>query len=477
MNKVKNKAMNRTKNTVQKAGYDIYRLGADPRCHVSTNSFETRLNNNVMVIGGSGAGKTTGVTLPMLLHCEHSNPIAVFTKRPMMMKVARYLKKKRNMDVQILDISCPRNSTTGYDPLRQCRTRAEVKDLCRSVIYENPAEGSKSKDPYWDDSACGLLECFVEYALRDWNHNGTMPEVLELLDKFRHVPFDSQNGEAYDKTLQGTITRRLPEITHNTAVLGAWNTFVNLARNTASCIVSSLRTPVDMVFTSEIREFMKKEEQFDIESLLQKNTALFICMSPVSTAHQRFATLIYSQLFKNLYELAEKQPEGRLPYHVQLICDDFGTSPIQNFEAMISIMREKNISTTILLQSLSQLCSTYGNAAATTICNNCDRTVYLGSNDLHSAQEIAQRADLPAPDVLDMPIGSELYFQRGQKPILGKSYDVFADEAYAEMMRIAAKAEREEAKERQMTVEAAIKLQEEMLGKLDDICDLKFEDE
>lgn len=98
MNKTKKSTANKAANAVQNGYYDIYRLGEDPRCHVSTNSFETRLNNNVMVIGGSGAGKTTSVSLPMLLHSEYSNLVAIFTKRPLMMKVARYLKKKRNAD-------------------------------------------------------------------------------------------------------------------------------------------------------------------------------------------------------------------------------------------------------------------------------------------------------------------------------------------------------------------------------------------
>ena len=205
-----------------------------------------------------------------------------------------------------------------------------------------------------------------------------------------------------------------------------------------------MRTPVDSVFTTDIRSFLKNGKQFEAEWLLQKNTALFICMSPVSTAHRRFATLLYSQLFKNLYELAERQDDGRLPHPVNIICDDFSTSPIQGFPDMISIMREKNISTTILLQSLSQLEHTYGSASAITVCNNCDRLVYLGSNDLSSADEISRRADAPLLDVLNMPLGQEYFFERGRYPILTKSYDIFADATYKEMLKVSDAVAKEE---------------------------------
>ena len=452
------KTLNRTitRNKPRSSRYDVYRLGADPQCHVSTNSFETRLNNNIMVIGGSGSGKTTGISLPMLLHSKYTNPVAIFTKRTLMMQVARYLKKARHMNVTILDISQPENSDAGYDPLKQCRNMADLRDLCRAIVYKDPSIGSTAKDPYWDESACGVLECMVEYVLRDTQGKGGMADVLELLDEFRFVPVDNQDGEMYySDTVQGKISRWLPKLTHNTSVLGTWNTFTNLANTTARCIVSSLRTPVDSVFTTDIRSFLKNGKQFEAEWLLQKNTALFICMSPVSTAHRRFATLLYSQLFKNLYELAERQEDGRLPHPVNIICDDFSTSPIQGFPDMISIMREKNISTTILLQSLSQLEHTYGSASAVTVCNNCDRLVYLGSNDLSSADEISRRADAPLLDVLNMPLGQEYFFERGRYPILTKSYDIFADATYKEMLRVAAEVEREEAEQKRQEEKAA----------------------
>lgn len=183
-----------------------------------------------------------------------------------------------------------------------------------------------------------------------------------------------------------------------------------------------------------------------------------------------------SQLFKNLYELAERQEDGRLPHSVNIICDDFGTSPIQDFPEMISIMREKNIATTILLQSLSQLRNTYGEANAVTVSNNCDRLVYLGSNDISSADEISRRANAPLQDVLNMPIGVEYFFERGHYPVITKCYDVFTDPTYLEMLKVADAVAKEEAEQKRLAEQAAKereeKLHDELLTILDDIADL-----
>ena len=105
------------------------------------------------------------------------------------------------------------------------------------------------------------------------------------------------------------------------------------------------------------------------------------------------------------------------------------------FDQYISIFREKGISVTLLIQSESQLSSTYGSDAATTIINNCDSYVFLGSNDLRTAQNISLRANLPLEDVLYMPVGPEILFRRGQKPIMTKCYSIMENELYQKVTR------------------------------------------
>jgi hypothetical protein len=141
--------------------------------------------------------------------------------------------------------------------------------------------------------------------------------------------------------------------------------------------------------------------------------------------------LFYAQLFKSLFEFGESCADGRLPVPVHVLCDDFATgSRILNFPEYISIFREKGISVTLLVQSESQLEGMYGQSNATTIINNCDTYVYMGGMDLCTCRSVSTRVNLPLEDVLYMPIGREMIFRRGQKPIITERYDIENDDRY-----------------------------------------------
>ena len=147
-------------------------------------------------------------------------------------------------------------------------------------------------------------------------------------------------------------------------------------------------------------------------------------------------TFYNSQAFKTLFEHAEKQPDGRLPIPVSVLCDDFATgSPILKFPEYISIFREKGISVMLLVQSESQLESLYGAEKANTIIDNCDNYVFMGGMDLKTGRSISQRIDRPLDEVLSMPIGQEFVFRRGQRPIVTKRYNVTGHPVYQEVTR------------------------------------------
>lgn len=169
----------------------------------------------------------------------------------------------------------------------------------------------------------------------------------------------------------------------------------------------------------------------DFERLASEKTMLFITTSPVNSSLNSFISSFYGTVFKDLFEFAEDQADGKLPIPVDVLADDFATGcPINMFEQYISIFREKGLSVTALIQSESQLSSLYGSEKATTIINNCDTIVYLGSMDLDTSRSISVRANRPLEDVLYMPIGSEIIFRRGMKPIFTKRYNIFQNEMY-----------------------------------------------
>ena len=159
----------------------------------------------------------------------------------------------------------------------------------------------------------------------------------------------------------------------------------------------------------------------DFEELSTNKTALFVISSPVNPSLNSFINMFYAHAFKQLFEFGEEQSDGMLPIPVHILADDFATGcPVPLFDQYISIFREKQISVTLLIQSESQLVSLYGIDAATTIINNCDSYVFMGSNDLVTAQNISIRSNRPVEDILHMKLGNQILFRRGAKPKLGK---------------------------------------------------------
>lgn len=210
-----------------------------------------------------------------------------------------------------------------------------------------------------------------------------------------------------------------------------WKTFKQLPIRTSSCVFSSLNTTIDSIFTPELREMFDRKQLVDFERLASQKTVLFVTSSPVNSSINCFISTFYGTAFKELFEFAEGQPGGELPIPVDILADDFATGcPVNMFDQYISIFREKGLSCTLLIQSESQLSSLYGSDKATTILNNCDTIVYMGSMDLDTGRDISLRANRPLDEILYMPIGAEILFRRGQKPIFTQRYNIFGNEMY-----------------------------------------------
>ncbi len=412
--------------------YDTFILGEDPRCHVSTDCYETQLNNNFTIVGGSGSGKTRSVMMPILLHLKHSNAIGIFTKWGMLTSIRRLL-QKRGYKVHVLNLSEPDKSDYSFDPLVYCKTDEDIRDLAQAIIYSAP-QGGGSKDPYWDTSAANLLEIVLwtvkHYALPGKDTMATALCLLEWLiwndDEYDWKDMDEREMEQYPAHYI------LDKFSENDPVKHAvWRNYKKLPDTTGACVTSSLQTPLNAVFPAAVRRCISGAEQFDFSKLTDEKTVLFVYVSPVNVANHRYAALFYNQVFKSLFEIAEARKGRVLPYPVHVLCDDFATGgKIPNFEKHISIFREKRIAVTMLLQSETQLSSIYGKMDAKTIINNCDTYVFLGGMDDETIESIAKKTDVPASEIRNMPIGTEYFIRRGQKAIRTKRYDISKDPIY-----------------------------------------------
>lgn len=396
-------------------------------CVYSSDCRKTGLNNNQIVVGGSGSGKTMSVTEPCLLNTHHRNLIVTVTKPRILGKYAPML-RGRGYRLEVVNFAAPESSGMAFDPMRFVRSDMDITFLARSIVMANPKKQEKnSADPYWDESAINLLSALIAAALLR-NPGAGLEEVLNL---FRGMEINygdtiSTNYDAFFKGLLDTPRGRFAKM--------CWKSFCNLANRTASCVISSMGITLNYLFTEDLMQMLRCSRKVDFRELAQERSVLFVVTSPVDPSLNAFVSLFYAMAMKELFQFAEEQPDGILPRQTHMVCDDFATgAPIPNFDQYISIIREKGLSVTLLCQSESQLESLYGRSGATTVINNCDSYVYTGSMDLTTAQNVSLRLNMPVEEVLSMRLGTFAVFRRGDKPVIAQRYPILEDPVYQQV--------------------------------------------
>lgn len=399
-------------------------LGEGPNAVYSTDCNETGLNNNVIVCASSGCGKTMSITEPRLVETFNSSLIVTCTKRRIVDKY-RDVFLKRGYIVQDLNFVRPTESNVTYDPLAYVNSYSDITFLAESIVKANPRKDNTTADPYWDDASVSLLSALISYVLMT-EDKPTFADVLKLNDDLTIT----EGGSQIETSLDTKFARIAQKDPHCFAVT-CWNSFKVLPIRTARCVYGALNTTIDTIFSPELRKMISSKDKVEFEEIANRKTVLFITTSAVNPSLNCYTNMCFSQMFKQLFEYAESLPNGKLPIPVSVLADDFATgSRILNFPEYISIFREKQISVMLLLQSESQLERMYGYEDAVTIIDNCDTYVYMGGMNLKTCRSISERLNMPLEDVLYIPLGQEVIFRRGQRPILTQRYDVLHNKTY-----------------------------------------------
>lgn len=393
----------------------------------STDCEKTGLNNNVLVCGASGCGKTMSISEPRLLETYNTSLIATVTKRKLVYKYKPVF-EQRGYVVENLNFVHPQESTVSFDPLQYVCSYQDITFLAESIVKSDPRKERSNADPYWDDTAVSLLSAEIAYVLMTVD-NPSFTDVLAFHDKLE-IREPAQRNDPIS-TSHDVLFRRLAMVAPHCFAVSCWKSFSGLPSRTAHCVFSALNTTLDNIFNPELRQMMAIENKVNFERMATEKTVLFVTSSAVNPALQYFVNTFYAQAFKSLFEYAEDLPDGKLPIPVHVLCDDFATGGrILNFPEYISIFREKQISVTLLLQSESQLESMYGKGNATTIINNCDTYLYMGGMDLQTGRSVSERLNIPLEEVLYMPLGREYVFRRGQKPLQTTRYNICQNKLY-----------------------------------------------
>lgn len=383
----------------------------------------TRPNDNVLIDGCSGVGKTTSTQIPTMLLMSEMNPIASFAKEEEAVQMANYLRAK-GYQIEILNLNDPGRSTVSFDPLLLIRTQEDIEEFSAAAVN---SVLEKTNDSYWNSSAKSLNSALVYTAKMKGENIGT-DAYLRLFDKT--VPEETNSG--FSTQLHPFIRKLRDQSPHcySTRMFNAW---ASLPFRTASCVRDTLATALSIVFPEAVRKMMRDRSQINFEKLAtERKKGLFIISDAAEPWQAYYLNLFWSMGIRKLRAIAKDSPENRLPIPVRMYFGDFGcTCPIQNFEKNISVFRSAGISCFIVLQSQSQLESIYGTDKAAIIRQNCPVQVYFpGGFDDRSCELVSRRMNMPFEDVMYAPLGKVFIMQTGRKPVIVSRYDTYHSKEY-----------------------------------------------
>ena len=395
-------------------------------------------NVNVLLVGGSGSGKSSAYSIPNAHQCLGSY---VFTdpKGEIYDKTAGYL-KSQGYDIKILNLVNPKSSDS-YNPLFHIQSEIDVDVIASTIVHGQQSE--KASDPYWDNMSELLLKSLIYYLL------ATRPMEEQNLESCAEL-VRAANTNGGDSNLLSDLINKLP---YDHPARMNYKSVEIASDRTYQSILSSLQSALGKFDSKEIAD-VTSTNTINFEDIATKKTALYVVSSDTHAAYDFLLTIFFSQMIQHLYDFADKNG-GRLPIQTFFILDEFANiGQIPDFDKKISTSRSRGISFSVILQNLDQLKSIYEKSYETII-GNCDTHVFLGSNSFatveyfskelgektisHSSKSVNRDNDsvrkgysesdqimaraLMTPDELRRMDNDEcIIFEKGLKPIKAKKY-------------------------------------------------------
>ncbi len=394
--------------------------------------YKTQMNNNVLVVGTSGAGKTRSIVSPNILQATGSY-IVVDPKGNLYGKYNRYLRSK-GYDVRKLNFADPGDpQSCSYNFFKYIRSEQDVLKIAHMLVKADKSsqEYSYKIDPFWDESSELLLVSLIGYLHKHAHfRNRTLQDILRLVQLC-----SVQEGYIDQRVPLDYIFEDIGRINPDDFAVRSYKRFRQAENRTLQNILISLSAKLASFDTKEIRKLLEKNT-VPISEMGKQKMALFVVVSDTDRCMDTIVNLFFTQAMNELCRVADSLPEQKLPVDVRFILDDFATNVcIGEFPRMIASIRSRGISTMLMIQAESQLTHAYGEDGRTII-GNCDTYVYLGGNDIGTARNVAERANVPYYEILNMPLGTNWIFRRGQRPVHASNFslDEFAREKMKQLV-------------------------------------------
>lgn len=413
---------------------------------ISLDTHEHRRCLNILVVGGSGAGKSRGFALPNIMQCCCSMVITD-PKAELLRKTGGLLEKK-GYEVRVFDLINP-DTSFCYNPFEYVHDDKDVLRLISNLIQNTTPKGSQSSDPFWEKSETALLQALMLYLLHEAppeEQNFAM--IMEMLGSAQV----KEEDEDYESPLDILFDRL--EMRHPDSIaVKQYHIYKQAAGKTAKSILISVGVRLAAFNLPQIAKLTNTDE-LDLSSMGERKVALFCCIPDADTSLNYLVGMIYSQLFQTLYYMADRVHGGALPVPVNCIMDEFPNVSLPNeFEKILATCRSRSIYCSIIIQNMSQLKALFKDSWESLV-GNCDEFLYLGGNEKETHKYVSEllgketidtntygqtkgksgsystnfqqsgRELLQPDEVRMLDNQNALLFIRGERPILDAKYDL-----------------------------------------------------
>lgn len=400
-------------------------------------SFNTALNENVLVVGTSGTGKTQSFVEPNILQ-GYSNYVIADSKGQILKQLGSSL-KSMGYNIEVLNL-INLNSSMTYNPLANCKSELDVLSFARDVVTTS-IEGVKTitsnQDPFWNNSATALLEALIFFVKEVYPpEEQTMEavgELFEILDEdvstlskeysFAPEVDYEEKDENGNQSVGEKLFQWLSEKNNNSQAVKMWRQVysVSSSEKTWASIVGILGTALSPYMLSETRTLLQSN-QISFTNLLKEKTALFVIYDDADDSKNFISNILYKQLIRFLYHTALNAEDGRLSKKVQFYLDDFKNITIPQFDDYLATARSRNISFSIMVQDESQLVSKFGQNANSVI-GNCTTYLLTGTTDLRMAKIAEERFSYSAKEIRTMH-AEDFLVDIGGQAVKTRRYDL-----------------------------------------------------
>ena len=403
-------------------------------------------NKNILVIGGSGSGKTRFYVKPNLLQM-HSSYVVTDPKGTVLNEVGKAL-KEGGYAIKVLNTINFKKSM-HYNPLAYIRSEKDILKLVNTIIANTKGEGNQSGEDFWVKAERLYYSALIGYI---WYEAPDDEKNLNTLIEMINASEAREDDENFENPIDKLFKELEQENPEHFAVR-QYKKYKLAAGKTAKSILISCGARLAPFDIAELRE-LTEDDELELDTLGDKKTALFVIISDTDDTFNFIVAIMYTQLFNLLCDKADDKYGGRLPVHVRFILDEFSNiGQIPKFEKLIATIRSREMSASIILQAQSQLKAIYKDNADT-IVGNCDTTLFLGGKEKTTLKEISEilgketidlyntgesrgketshslnyqktGKELMSMDELSVMDGSKCILQlRGVRPFLSNKYDL-----------------------------------------------------